>query len=57
MHARRALDAGVQGYLSKAAPNCELVRAIRHVQAGLRAIPGPVASKLAEHLGEEALTQ
>jgi DNA-binding NarL/FixJ family response regulator len=56
MHARRALDAGVQGYLSKAAPRSELVRAIRQVQAGGRTIPGPVASKIAEHLDEESLT-
>ena len=56
VHARRALDAGVHGYLSKAAPRCDLVRAIRQVQAGGRMIPGPVASKIAEHLTEEALT-
>lgn len=43
MDARRALDAGVHGYLSKAAPGRELVRAIRQVQAGGRVIPGPVA--------------
>jgi len=55
-HARRALDAGIQGYLSKAAPNSEMVRAIRQVQAGRRAIPGPVAAGIAEHLTEEALT-
>lgn len=42
-HARRALDAGVHGYLSKAVPVGELVRAIRRVQAGERVIPGPVA--------------
>lgn len=51
-----ALDAGIHGYLSKAAPNYELIRAIRQVRAGRRAIPGPVASKVAEHLIEEALT-
>jgi DNA-binding NarL/FixJ family response regulator len=42
IHARRALDAGIHGYLSKAAPACELVHAIRQVQAGAWAIPGPV---------------
>jgi len=46
MHARRALDAGVHGYLSKAAPVHELVQAIRKVQAGVRMIPGPVAFKV-----------
>jgi len=39
--ARRALDAGIHGYLSKATPVCELVHAIRQVQAGERMIPGP----------------
>src|SRR5215472_7830843 len=43
LNARRALDAGVHGYLSKAEPVWELVRAIRQVQAGERIIPGPVA--------------
>ena len=43
VEARRALDAGVHGYLSKAAPGWELVRAIREVQAGERMIPGPMA--------------
>jgi two-component system NarL family response regulator len=56
MHARRALDAGVHGYLSKAAPACELVQAIRQVQAGGRTIPGPVAFRAAEHLTGEGLT-
>jgi DNA-binding NarL/FixJ family response regulator len=41
IHARRALDAGIHGYLSKAAPVCELVHAIRQVHAGERMIPGP----------------
>ena len=47
MDARRALDAGVHGYLSKAVSVCELVRAIRKVQAGERMIPGPVACQAA----------
>jgi two-component system response regulator DesR len=38
---QRALDAGIHGYLSKAAPVSELVNAIRQVQAGERMIPGP----------------
>jgi DNA-binding NarL/FixJ family response regulator len=56
MHARRALDAGVRGYLSKAVPGCELVRAIRQVQAGEQMIPGPVAFPAPGHLTGEALT-
>jgi len=42
LQARHALDAGVHGYLSKAAPGWELVRAIREVKAGKKMIPGPV---------------
>jgi DNA-binding NarL/FixJ family response regulator len=48
IHARRALDAGVHGYLSKALPVSELVHAIRQVQAGERMIPGPVACQPVE---------
>ena len=44
LYVRRALDAGIQGYLSKALPACELVHAIRRVQAGESMIPGPVAA-------------
>ena len=43
IEARRALDAGVHGYLSKAAPGWKVVRAIREVHAGARMIPGPTA--------------
>jgi DNA-binding NarL/FixJ family response regulator len=56
MHARRALDAGVHGYLSKAAPVCELIHAIRQVQAGARIIPGPSPLQVVERLAEDALT-
>jgi len=43
VEARRTLDAGIHGYLSKAVSVSELVWAIRHVQAGDEIIPGPVA--------------
>ena len=46
--ARRALDAGIHGYLSKAAPAGEVVYAIRQVQAGAWPIPGPVALQTPE---------
>ncbi len=55
-HARGALDAGVHGYVSKALPLCELVHAIRQVQAGERIVPGPVSCATAEHV-ECPLTQ
>ena len=41
-YVRRALDAGIHGYLSKAAPVCELVHAIRQVHGGGRVILGPL---------------
>jgi DNA-binding NarL/FixJ family response regulator len=47
LHARRALDAGVHGYLSNRVAGCELASAIRGVQAGGRAVPGPVALRAA----------
>jgi DNA-binding NarL/FixJ family response regulator len=56
MPARRALDAGVHGYLSMAASNSELIRAIRQVQAGGRMIPGPVAAGIAEPMTEGEFT-
>jgi DNA-binding NarL/FixJ family response regulator len=51
--ARRALDAGVHGYLSKSVPVTELVRAIRRVQAGERIVPGPVACRDSSSAGED----
>jgi DNA-binding NarL/FixJ family response regulator len=56
MYARRALDAGVHGYLSKALPVSELVHAIRQVQAGERMIPGPVACEAVEQSTVTTLT-
>jgi len=56
IHARRALDAGIHRYLSKAVPVCELVHAIRQVQAGGRMLPGLAPCRLVQRLPEEALT-
>jgi DNA-binding NarL/FixJ family response regulator len=56
MYARRALDAGVHGYLSKGLPVLELVRAIRQIQAGERMIPGPVACQAVEQSTGTMLT-
>lgn len=41
---RRALDAGVRGYLLKDAPAEELARAVREVQAGQRTVDGDLAA-------------
>jgi DNA-binding NarL/FixJ family response regulator len=53
---RRALAAGAQGYFLKSMPPADLVAGIRQVNAGRKGIPAEVASRLAEHVGEEQLT-
>ena len=53
---RRALAEGALGYLLKSMPPRELVDAIRQVHAGKRIIPTQVATKLAEHYGDQPLS-
>jgi DNA-binding NarL/FixJ family response regulator len=53
---KRALQAGARGYMLKSMPPKELVDAIRQVNAGRRRIPAQVAGFLAEHMGEESLS-
>jgi DNA-binding NarL/FixJ family response regulator len=53
---QRALAAGARGYLLKTMPPREMVAAIRQVHAGRKSIPAVVATQLAEHLADEALT-
>lgn len=53
---QRALAAGAQSYLLKTMPPQEMVEVIRRVHAGRRFIPPEVAAHLAEHLGDEPLT-
>jgi DNA-binding NarL/FixJ family response regulator len=54
--ALRALRAGAVGYLLKGELRAELVNAIRLVHAGGRRVPAEVATELAAHLGDEALS-
>lgn len=54
---QRALEAGARGYLLKSMPPKELVEAIRQVHAGKKRIPPELAAQLAEHLGDESLTE
>jgi DNA-binding NarL/FixJ family response regulator len=54
---QRALQAGARGYILKSMPAKELMEAIRQVYAGKKLIPPQVAAHLAEHLGDEALTE
>lgn len=53
---QRALAAGARGYVLKSMPPRELADVIRHVHGGRKQIPPAVAAQLAEHLGEETLT-
>jgi DNA-binding NarL/FixJ family response regulator len=53
---QRALEAGARAYLLKSMPHKELVEAIRKVHAGKKSIPAAIATRLAEHLADEALT-
>jgi DNA-binding NarL/FixJ family response regulator len=54
---QRSLAAGARGYLLKNMPPKEMVDAIRQVHAGKKRIPHEVASQLAEHISDEALTE
>jgi len=53
----RALKAGARGYLLKGLLRKELLETIRAVHAGRKCIPPEVAGQLADHAGEEALSE
>jgi len=53
---QRALEAGARGYMLKSMPPRELVEVIRQVHLGKKRVPAEVASHLAEHMSDEALT-
>lgn len=54
---RRALEAGARGFMLKNMPPKDLVEVIRQAHAGKKRIPAEVAAHLAEHMGEDALTE
>jgi len=54
---QRALVAGARAYVLKSMPPKELVEVIRKVHAGKKPIAPQIAAQLAEHYGDEALTQ
>ena len=54
--ALRAFKAGASGYLLKSMLRRELVDTIRNVHAGRRCIPPEIASGIAEHASDDALT-
>jgi DNA-binding NarL/FixJ family response regulator len=53
---QRALRAGASAYILKSMPKSEMLDVIRSVHAGRRHVPHAVAARLAEHMGEEDLT-
>ena len=56
MDVQRALKAGARGYLLKSMHPQQMLDMIRQVHAGKKCVPAEIASGLAEHLGEEALS-
>lgn len=54
---QRALQAGANSYLLKNMPQRQLIETIRQVHAGKRPIPPELAAQLAEHMGEDALSE
>src|SRR5882724_11378947 len=57
MEVQRALKAGARGYLLKSMPAQQMLDMIRQVHAGKKVVPAAIAAGLAEHLGDEALSQ
>jgi len=53
---QRALRSGASAYIFKSMPKNELLGVIRSVHVGKRHVPPEVAARLAEHLGEDDLT-
>lgn len=53
---QRALQAGAQGYLLKSMAPEQMIETIRLVHSGKKRIHPEIASKVAEHLGDEPLT-
>jgi DNA-binding NarL/FixJ family response regulator len=56
MLASRALKAGASGYLLKSTVKDELAETIRVVHSGRRRVPPEIAAEIAEHLGDEHLS-
>jgi len=54
---QRALAAGARGYVLKNMPPKDLAGVVRQIHAGRKQIPQQIAAQLAEHLGDEALTE
>jgi DNA-binding NarL/FixJ family response regulator len=57
VQALRALKAGAAGYLLKSMLRKELLETIRAVHAGRRRVPPEIATEIAEHAADDALTE
>jgi DNA-binding NarL/FixJ family response regulator len=57
VQALRALKAGASGYLLKSMLRKELLETIRAVHAGRRRVPAEIATEIAEHAADDALTE
>ena len=53
---QRALRAGAAAYVLKSMPKNQLLDIVRSVHAGKRHIPPEIAARLAEHMGDDDLT-
>ena len=54
---KRAMRAGASAYILKSTPKDEMLRVIRSVHAGKRHVPPEVATRLAEHFGDDDPTE
>jgi DNA-binding NarL/FixJ family response regulator len=54
---QRALAAGARSYILKSMPPKEMTDTIRQVYAGKKCIPAEVATRFAEHLSDEELSE
>jgi len=57
VQAAAALKAGASGYLLKSLVRKELIETIRAVHAGKRRVPAEIATEIAEHVADDALTE
>ena len=56
MDVQRALKAGARGYMLKSMRPQQMLDMIRQVHAGKKCVPAEIASGLAEHVGDETLS-
>ena len=54
---QRALKAGARGYMLKSSPPKQMLDTIRQVHAGRKAVAPEIAAGLAEHMGEDPLSE